>query len=112
MNQTYKLSPTDVLPSFPFSQSSTTDVFVSQKKYKNILFYSGLLIILIFFIGIMMLSVGLTILLKNHFTKSNNNDEKMEIKKISDKKFTNYFLITGSILLAISILCAMLWNTL
>jgi uncharacterized membrane protein len=102
MNQTYKLSPTDALP---FSQSSTIDVFVSQKKYKNILFYSGLLI---FFIGIMMLSVGLTILLKNHFTKNNNNDEKMEIKKISDKKFINYFLITGSILLAISILCTLL----
>ena len=60
----------------------------------------------------MMLSMGSTTLLNNHFTKSNNNDEKMEIKKILDKKFTNYLLITCSILLAISILCTILWNTL
>ena len=112
MNQTYKLSPTDALSYLPLSQSLTTDVSVSQKKFKNILFYFGLLIILIFFIGMMMLSVGSTILLNNHFTKSNNDYEKMEIKRISDKKFTNYLLITGSILLTISILCAMLWNTL
>jgi NADH:ubiquinone oxidoreductase subunit 6 (subunit J) len=112
MNQTYKLSSIDYLPSFPFSQSSTTDVSVSQKGYKNILFYFGVLIILIFFIGMMMLSMASTILLKNHFTKSNNDHEKMEIKRIADIKFINYLLITGSILLAISILCAMLWNTL
>lgn len=112
MNQTYKLSPTDALSYLPLSQSLTTDVSVSQKKFKNILFYFGLLIILIFFIGMMMLSVGSTILLNNHFTKSNNDYEKMEIKRISDKKFTNYLLITGSILLTISILCAMLWNIL
>jgi hypothetical protein len=60
----------------------------------------------------MMLYVGSTILLNNHFTKSNNDDEKMEIKRISDKKFTNYLLITCSILLAISILAMMIWNTL
>ena len=105
MNQTYKLSPTDALSYLPLSQSLTTDVSVSQKKFKNILFYFGLL-------SMMMLSVGSTILLNNHFTKSNNDYEKMEIKRISDKKFTNYLLITGSILLTISILCAMLWNTL
>jgi hypothetical protein len=112
MNQTYKLNTIDALPYFPLSQSSTSDVSISQKGYKNILFYSGVLIILIFFIGMIMLSVGLTILLKNNFTKSNNDDEKMEIKRISDKKFTNYLLITGSILLAISILAMMIWNTL